>query len=413
MMVMLRVALCALMLYALVVNHAMADVVDGGQRRVQEPDTPHPTHAGTSIADVCDGGPALETVTGTLHNYPDAPPQREKDCGRLISAPQGTSVEIIFSSIALGPSLGLPDDVDPTAVLLYDGRSAASPLLATFTGNQIPPIVRSTGPDIFVRFLRRGNAPAPQTFFADWSFIDSTQAICAARMVVTSRKGSIIGGEEDLAAQAGPNLDCALTVHAPTLSTILISFTRIELGSCAAVVVYDGWDDLAPQIATLSATTGATTQAVVSSGQDIHIRLIATPGGLGCDSEWGFAADWSFQGQGLDICNPPGAVLTGNIGILHDDAPDGDVDCSSGQCGDWTALGAAGYSDNLDCGVRIHAEQPGQKIVSSGTTRTPFPTYLAHACASLTLAISPDTEPALHAAQPRRSSAATWVRTMW
>ena len=25
-------------------------------------------------------------------------------------------------------------------------------------------------------------------------------------------------------------------------------------------------------------------------------------------------------------------------------------------------MGAAGYSDNMDCGVRIHADQPGQRI---------------------------------------------------
>jgi|EP01043_Picozoa_sp_COSAG02_P027866 hypothetical protein len=334
---------------------------DHGHRRQQDPD-PGATHSSTTMADVCEDGDALDTVTGTLHNYPDAPPQRAKECGRLISAPQGSSVEITFSSMNLGQRQA---DADPTAVLLYDGQSAGSPLLATFTGNQIPPVVRSTGPDLFVRFVRYGNVPGAQTFFADWSFIDSMQAICASRMVVTSRHGSIIGGEEDLATQSGPTLDCGLTLHAPTLSTIVVSFSRVEVGACAAVVVYDGWDDRAPQIATLSASTGTTTpQAVVSSGQDLHVRLIAAPGGVGCEPGWGFSADWSFQGQGLDICNPPGAVLSSNIGVLHDDAPDGDVDCSSGQCGDWTALGAAGYSDNLDCGVRIHADQPGQKIVS-------------------------------------------------
>ena len=336
----------------------------GGHRRLQgsPADPPHPTH-GTQMADVCDAATPLTTVAGTVHNYPDPPPQRAKDCGRLISAPQGSSVEITFSSMSLGRVVEGDGDREPTAVLLYDGRSSASPLLASFHGNQLPPVVRSTGPDLFVRFLRRGNAAAPQTFFADWSFVDSTQAICAARMVVTARHGSIVGGEEDLAAQAGPNLDCGLTLHAPTLSTIMLSFSRVELGTCAAVVVYDGWDANAPQIATLSASTGtSTSQPVVSSGQDVHVRLIAAPGGLGCAAGWGFAADWSFQGQGLDICNPPAAVLTGNVGVLHDDAPDGDVDCSSGHCGDWTALGAAGYSDNMDCGVRIHAEQPGQKI---------------------------------------------------
>ena len=316
--------------------------LQGGHRRQQG--SPDPTHAGTTMADVCDSGSALETVTGTLHNYPDAPPQRAKDCDRIISAPQGSSVEITFSSMNLGKS-----DVEPTAVSLYDGTTAASPLLATFTGNQVPPIVRSTGPDLFVRFVRHGNAAAAQTFFADWTFIDSTQAICASRMVVTSRRGSIIGGEEDLAAHAGPNLDCGLTLHAPTLSTIVLSFTRLELGACAAVVIYDGWDATARQAATLPASTGTATQTVVSSGQDVHLRLIATPGGVGCEPGWGFTADWSFQGQGLDICNPPGAVLTSNIGVLHDDAPDGDVDCSSGQCGDWTALGAAGYSSLGHC----------------------------------------------------------------
>ncbi len=377
---------------ALLVVSVSIAAADQSHRRLQDPD-PSATHSSTTMADVCEDGDVLDTVTGTLHNYPDAPPQRAKECGRLISAPQGSSVEITFSSMNLGQI-----DADSTAVLLYDGQSAGSPLLATFTGDQIPPIVRSTGPDLFVRFVRYKNAPAAQTFFADWSFIDSTQAICASRMVVTSRHGSIIGGEEDLASQTGPTLDCGLTLHAPTLSTIVISFNRLEVGACAAVVVYDGWDDRAPQIATLSASTGTATQTVVSSGQDVHVRLIATPGGLGCEPGWGFSADWSFRGQGLDICNPPGAVLTSNIGVLHDDAPDGDVDCSSGQCGDWTALGAAGYSDNLDCGVRIHAALPGQKIVSFLSPAVP--TFVGHSWSDICVPVFCCAEPALYAAQP-------------
>ena len=54
--------------------------------------------------------------------------------------------------------------------------------------------------------------------------------------------------------------------------------------------------------------------------------------------------------------DPSTAVLTASHGVLHDDEPSSEVDCTGdgrGACNG--ADGDRGYGDNLDCSVRVHA----------------------------------------------------------
>ena len=235
-----------------------------------------------------------------------------------------------------------------TTITVHDGQTLGAPLLGTFRGGSsrraIPPITRSTGPDMFVRFTRSGNAVAPDIFFADWAFVNSLQEICSSRMVITDRHGTIQGNNHSPIGGTSA-VDCTVTLHAPTLSSILLSFTRLELEHCATMEIYDGFGESADLLALF--TGSAEPPSISSTGQDIHVRFTQTPEqrlDASCllGKNWGFAVDWDFLGEGFDICSPPTAVLTGQAGVLHDDAPDGDVDCSAVDC-DFSALGAAGY----------------------------------------------------------------------
>ena len=359
-------ATVALLLHAALPAAATPTAASHRHRRLQPGG---PTH-GTAVEAMCDSaGMPLATQAGTVFRTETAAAQRAAvDCGRLIHAPDGSSVQLTFSAIDLGePPSG-------ATLTVYDGVDDTAPPVAVFSGSQIPPIARSTGQDMYLRLQRAGPAQAAQTFFADWTIIDSTREICDPQMVVIERHGTIEGGHADLMRQvnrhgSGTVLNCAITLHAPTLSNIMLTFSELNLGGCATITAYDGWDSTAPVLARFSTASPSAhdpspaTATASSSGQDMHLQFTTVPGppppGCSPADAWRFAADWDFLGEGFDICSPPAAVLMGHVGVLHDDAPDGDVDCSDGTCADWTAMGAAGYSDNMDCGVRIHADQPG------------------------------------------------------
>ena len=67
-----------------------------------------------------------------------------------------------------------------------------------------------------------------------------------------------------------------------------------------------------------------------------------------------FLTDCLHLQNGQDICHPDTAVLRDAHGSLHDDDPAGGVHCATASdCG--AVGGDNGYSDDLDCGVRIHA----------------------------------------------------------
>ena len=92
-----------------------------------------PTH-GTAVEAICDGSELpLTTEAGTVFRTETPADQRVAlDCGRLIHAPDGSSVQLTFSAIALGNS------PSGAALSVYDGADETAPILAVFSGDQIP-----------------------------------------------------------------------------------------------------------------------------------------------------------------------------------------------------------------------------------------------------------------------------------
>ena len=52
-------------------------------------------------------------------------------------------------------------------------------------------------------------------------------------------------------------MDCTVTLHAPTLSSILLSFTRLELEHCATMEIYDGFGESADLLALFTGSVPA------------------------------------------------------------------------------------------------------------------------------------------------------------
>lgn len=104
----------------------------------------------------------------------------------------------------------------------------------------------------------------------------------------------------------------------------------------------------------------------MSSGQDLHIRFRTDAHNCGIDSneDPGWIGEWDFIENGVNICHPSGGALRNAHGVLHDDAIGNKHCVNAHDCGGLDPKGGSninGYSDNLDCGVRLHAPK-GQTI---------------------------------------------------
>lgn len=334
------------------------------------------------------------------------------DCSKTISAPSGQTIRLIFSYLVLEqhPSCSGPDNACDW-ISIYDGPDENSPLIGEYGGLTLPPVIVTTGNNAVIHFhtdagnygLNLMGVHDDPGFFLDWTFeenvvstgqtqSDGSYGICPAPVTLTSPFGTIHDDENaDIDcttpdAHCGSvsnggyqdNLNCYTTIHAPTGSQVQFTFTQMNLEGpgqlpgcqpctdprgCDWVALYDGATDQAPLIGTytgnyIDVTDGSSLPSVISSGQDLHIRFLTDYHNCGIDNseDPGFYADWVFIENGQNICEPDAAVLTDPRGVLHDDDPAGDIHCEHDlDCG--LAGGDNGYSDNLDCGVRLHAGQ--------------------------------------------------------
>jgi len=321
------------------------------------------------------------------------------DCGMQIHAGTDQRITLVFAQINLegGPRMenGIPvpgpcDDPGCDYISIYDGDSANAPLIGQYTGHSVPLPITSRGQDIFVRFQTdHGNAAISSSidpgFFLDWHFVDvEADNICElGQSILTSVHGSL---SDDLADSGvactgrtcsganmgyGDNLHCGTRIHAPSGSTILWQFTAMNLEGAAAragcsacpadgcdnVKLYDGADANAPL---LGSYTGNPVPSVVRTTQaDLFVQFNTDGGNCGISdstSDPGWFGEWTIVDAGVNICHPSAAVLTASHGVIHDDEPSSEIDCTgAGREACNGADGDRGYGDNLDCGVRIHA----------------------------------------------------------
>lgn len=66
------------------------------------------------------------------------------ECGKHIQAPAGQTVSLLFTQFNL--------EQDSDYLRVFDGGDANAPLLGEFTGDSTPPLVSSTGRDMFIQF---------------------------------------------------------------------------------------------------------------------------------------------------------------------------------------------------------------------------------------------------------------------
>jgi len=147
------------------------------------------------------------------------------DCRWLIDpADSVNSISLTFISF----------DVDPSdAVSIYDGDSDAAPLIGTYTGNSLPPVVSSTGGKMYIKFTTDGSAEA-----AGWlaEFHATYPGYCSGTATLTDPYGDISDG-------SGPNnynngATCKWKIQPPYATGLTLTFTEFDLEENDELMIY-------------------------------------------------------------------------------------------------------------------------------------------------------------------------------
>jgi len=167
---------------------------------------------------------SIEDGSGPVQNY-----LTNSNCTWLI-APDDSVSKISLSFDRFDIASG--DEVQ-----IYDGNSAASPLIGTYSGSAIPPTAVSTGPSMFVAFTSVSTSGA-QGFEAQYTATPID--FCSSSSVILSDpNGNFSDGSGRFKYRNSINCKWRIEPTSP-VSTILINFTDFNTEQDADVVkIYD------------------------------------------------------------------------------------------------------------------------------------------------------------------------------
>jgi hypothetical protein len=242
----------------------------------------------TPAVQACNGQVTLTACPGTFDdgsgfsNYAN-----NSNCSWLIQPATATSITLSFSQFKL-----LTGDT----VKVYNGNSAASPLLGSYTGATIPASVSSTGGNMFVRFISNATG-VDSGFVATYTCNVTTPGgllSCNGQTLITSCSGTVADG-------SGTNnyddfVSCTWLIQpSPAATSITLTFTQFATeAGYDSVKVYNGSTTAAPL---LGGYTGTTLPPTISStGGSMLIKFTSDQN----TNDAGWAANYSCT-----LCTAP------------------------------------------------------------------------------------------------------------
>ncbi|HNW89430.1 MAG TPA: C10 family peptidase [Bacteroidales bacterium] len=174
----------------------------------------------TSYPYNCSGTKSITGITGTIedgsgpNDYPN-----NSDCLWLIDPSETVSkISLEFTSFSTQAS----SDV----VTVYDGSTTASPVLGTFSGSTLPPVVSSTGPVMLVRFQTNSS-----TTNTGWraTYRSSFPVYCSGISTLTASSGTVADGSG--ADNYTYNHLCRWSIAPPNAASITLNFTAFNLST--------------------------------------------------------------------------------------------------------------------------------------------------------------------------------------
>jgi M6 family metalloprotease-like protein len=271
----------------------------------------------------------LTNLTAATGNFTDgsgtANYTNNQSCSWLIQPAGAASITFGLNSLAT--------EIGNDIITVYDGTSAASPILGSFSGtNNLNTFTSSTG-SIFVTFITNATI-TDQGFDAFYTSTTST-AGCSGSTTLTATSGSFSDGS--MTNNYNNNQFCSWLIQPPS-GTVTLSFSAFATEvNFDRVLVFDGLDNTATQIGSFDGS--AIPASLTSTTNSLYIEFRTN--GTITDAGW----DASY------INNIPTTPCTGLTTITT----------NTGTFDDGS-IATANYTDNSNCSWLIQPSAAGVLI---------------------------------------------------
>eukprot|EP01116_Phalansterium_solitarium_P016662 TRINITY_DN3915_c0_g1_i1.p1 TRINITY_DN3915_c0_g1~~TRINITY_DN3915_c0_g1_i1.p1 ORF type:complete len:688 (-),score=164.09 TRINITY_DN3915_c0_g1_i1:343-2406(-) len=150
------------------------------------------------------------------------------DCSFLLQVPDGYAVRVNFTRF----ETEAVNDV----VTLRNGASPISPILNSYSGSTLPPVITSTASKVLLTFTSN---PTNQFSGFELVYATVTPQPCAPSTVLTASTGTLVDKLDPGNYQ--PDRQCTWSIQAPSNSTVMVTFTSFyTVPDDDFVTLYDG-----------------------------------------------------------------------------------------------------------------------------------------------------------------------------
>jgi hypothetical protein len=230
----------------------------------------------TGAYDYCSGLTRLTSLAGSFgdgsgnNNYAD-----NTNCQWLIQPEGAQSIELNF--------INFQTERFRDIVNVYDGPSKSSPLLGSYSGNALPPTLRSTGGSMLVEFISDDRISGAGWYAVYSSFVPQSN-FCSGETLLTAPAGSFSDGSGAENYRAGSL--CKWLIQPPGAEAITLNFSSFNINELDEVLVFDGSTTTSPLIG--SYTGADIPPTITSSGGSLLVYFVvrSREGGNGWNANY-------------------------------------------------------------------------------------------------------------------------------
>lgn len=160
--------------------------------------------------------------SGPLNDY-----QNNSDCYYLISPSDSVnSITIDFKEFCTVS----PED----KIIVYDGNSVNDPVIATYSGCNIPSQISSTGHEVLLHFISDSNTTAP-----GWLLEYSTTLPVFCSGIQTLNASSGVVGDGSVDCNYNYNSFCRWKIEPPEATAIIFHVNMLDIANGDSLIIYD------------------------------------------------------------------------------------------------------------------------------------------------------------------------------
>lgn len=195
----------------------------------------------------CSGTTNLTAPTGTFTDGSGSANYNDNANCKWIIAPAGaTQIGLTFTFF--------DTEANYDTVYVYDGPDDTYPVLATWWGNTIPPeIYTSSGVGAMCVKFVSDNIITAGGWSANYQAYGNTPS-CGGGTIISTPTGSF--SDASGGSNYGNNQQCYWFISPPCATSVTLSFSQFNTEqNYDGIIVYNGWDDSATQLAVYSGTS--------------------------------------------------------------------------------------------------------------------------------------------------------------